>query len=184
MLKRLSAWITSSNSFMDLQHIIQELDRNKMIFNSLFENVERQIYLWKPAPEKWCLLEILCHLYDEEREDFRARVKHTLENCQQPMSPIDPAGWVTGRKYIEQNYSDVLKKFLSERQLSVDWLGQLKTPEWSNSYIHPQLGAMTAEIFLSNWLAHDYLHIRQITRTKYLYLENISKQDLSYAGKW
>lgn len=169
---------------MNLRYIIHELDRNKMVFNSLFENLEKQLYLWKPAPEKWCLLEIICHLYDEEREDFRARVRNTLENPEQLMTPIDPVGWVIERKYIEQDYSLVLQNFLFERQHSIDWLNLLKDPKWNNSYSHPQLGQMSAAMFLSNWLAHDYLHIRQITRTKYLYLENLTKQDLSYAGKW
>ncbi len=169
---------------MNLRYIIHELDRNKMVFNSLFENLEKQLYLWKPAPDKWCLLEIICHLYDEEREDFRARVKHTLENPEKPMPPIDPVGWVTERNYFEQDYSSVLQNFLLERFYSVEWLNQLKDAQWNNSYNHPQLGIFTAEKFLSNWVAHDYLHIRQIARTKYLYLENLTKQDLSYAGKW
>ncbi len=160
------------------------MDRNKIVFNSLFASLEKQLYLWKPAPEKWCLLEIICHLYDEEREDFRARVRHTLENPEQLMPPIDPVGWVTERKYIEQDYSLALQNFLSERQNSIEWLNLLKDPKWNNSYSHPQSGEISAAMFLSNWLAHDYLHIRQITRTKYLYLENLTNQDLSYAGKW
>ena len=169
---------------MNLRHIIRELDRNKIVFNSLFENLEEQLYLWKPAPDKWCLLEIICHLYDEEREDFRARVHHTLENPEKQMPKIDPVGWVMERKYIEQDYSMVLQNFLSERRYSVDWLSQLEDARWDNSYAHPQLGFITAKKFLSNWLAHDYLHIRQITKTKYLYLENLTGQDLSYAGNW
>ena len=169
---------------MDLNFSIQELTRNREIFKSFFENVEERMYLWKPGPEKWCLLEIVCHLHDEEREDFRARVKHTLENPGLPMPPIDPVGWVTQRKYIEQDYNAMLQKFLNERIDSVDWLKNLKQPQWENVYKHPQLGDLTAGMFLSNWIAHDYLHFRQITRTKYLYLQNLMSLDLSYAGKW
>ena len=169
---------------MNTLHIIQELGRNKVIFNSLFANLENQMYLWKPSPEKWCLLEIVCHLYDEEREDFRARVKHTLENPGLPMNPIIPVGWVTRRKYIEQDYKIVLQNFVSEREQSIDWLNKIENPKWDNTYEHPQLGELSAGMFLSNWLTHDYLHIRQIIRTKYLYLENATNEDLSYAGKW
>ena len=38
--------------------------------------------------------------------------------------------------------------------------------------------------FSPNWLAHDYLHIRQIIRLKFAYLQQLSKEDLSYAGNW
>jgi hypothetical protein len=39
-------------------------------------------------------------------------------------------------------------------------------------------------MIFANWLAHDYLHIRQILRLKYEYLKSISEEDLSYAGEW
>lgn len=169
---------------MNLPYIIHELDRNKIVFRALFENLEREFYLWKPSPKKWCLLEIICHLLDEEREDFRARVKHTLENPEMPMAPIDPVGWVLKRKYIEQDYENVLEKFLAERDKSVEWLSRLDDVKWDNIYYHAKLGDISAAMFLSAWLAHDYLHIRQITRTKYQYLKYISNNNLFYAGKW
>ncbi|MEP6584892.1 MAG: DinB family protein [Ginsengibacter sp.] len=169
---------------MDIQYISKELAKNKNIFKSIFENTEEQEYLWKPLPNKWCLLEILCHLYDEEREDFRARIQHTFENPAEPMKPIDPVGWVLERKYIEQDYKIILEKFLSERDKSVEWLNDLPNAKWNNIYYHSQLGEISAAMFLSAWLAHDYLHIRQITRTKYQYLQSLTGHDLSYAGKW
>jgi hypothetical protein len=140
--------------------------------------------MWKPNPEKWCLLEIVCHLYDEEREDFRARTKHTLETPNAPLPPIDPQGWVEARNYLQQNYHDKLNNFLTERELSVIWLQTLSNAKWDNAYEHPKLGRMTAKMFLANWLAHDYLHIRQITKVKFDYLKQLTNEDLSYAGNW
>lgn len=169
---------------MNILHVIQELSRNKVVFHSLFDKMYDQVFLWKPAPDKWCLLEILCHLHDEEREDFRTRLRHTLENPDAPMKRIDPAGWVLKRKYIEQDYPEVLNKFMNERDESIKWLNQLKDVPWNNIYHHPDLGDISAEMFLTNWLAHDYLHIRQISRTKYQYLKYISGHQLSYAGEW
>ncbi len=37
---------------------------------------------------------------------------------------------------------------------------------------------------MTNWLAHDLLHMRQIIKIKYLYLEQSSNVDLHYAGAW
>lgn len=169
---------------MDVQYISKELAKNKNIFRSIFENTEEQEYLWKPLPNKWCLLEILCHLYDEEREDFRARIQHTFEKPAEPVKPIDPVGWVLKRKYIEQDCKIVLRKFLSERDKSIEWLNDLPNAKWNSIYHHAQLGEISAAMFLSAWLAHDYLHIRQITRIKYQYLQSLTGHDLSYAGKW
>jgi len=164
--------------------IIEKLSLNAATFQSLFTGLFEEEYLWKPVPEKWCLLEVICHLYDEEREDFRGRLKQVLETPELPLPKIDPVGWVNERKYLEQNFSDMLSKFLGERKHSVEWLHSLKSPKWKNAYKHPKFGPLTAEMFLANWLAHDYLHFRQITFLKYHYLKTHFDTDLNYAGNW
>ena len=164
--------------------IISALKRNKDVFNAFLSGLPKGIYEWKPAPEKWCLLEIVCHLYDEEREDFRARLKHTFETPDAPMSSINPPQWVVDRKYMEQDYEEMLANFLLERDTSIAWLEGLQTPAWKNIHYHPTLGPLSAEKFLVNWLAHDYLHYRQITATKYFYLQAHADESLDYAGNW
>jgi len=164
--------------------IIEKLAGNRAVFTGLLKNKSRTEYLWKPKESKWCLLEIVCHLLDEEKEDFRTRVKQTLEKPSTPPPPIDPVNWVIQRKYIEQNYSEMVDRFLDERMKSIDWLQGLKNPDWSSSYRHPELGALTSEHFLTNWLAHDVLHFRQIIKLQYQYLKNSTEIDLIYAGSW
>lgn len=169
---------------MNYTLLIDQLERNKTLFYQLFHNASEEEYRWKPSPDKWCLLEIVCHLYDEEREDFRTRTKSTLETPEQALPMFDPVAWVTERKYIEQDYQQRLANFISERTQSVNWLRSLEKPNWQNAFQHPRLGPLSAHHFLSNWLAHDYLHIRQATKIKYGYLKVITSNDLSYAGNW
>lgn len=169
---------------MDHASIIRHLALNKHTFLALFSGTDKAQYSWKPNPEKWNLLEVLCHLYDEEREDFRARLKHTLETHSARMPKIDPPGWVIERKYAEQDYEGTLTKFLAERDSSIKWLNSLAKPEWKNIYLHPKAGELSAEMFLANWLAHDYLHFRQITKLKYDYLKAHAGVRFDYAGDW
>ena len=169
---------------MNDQKIIQELSRNKDIFKGLLLNVSKEEYLWKINTDKWCLLEIVCHLFDEEREDFRTRTKLVLQDPELPLPPFDPTAWPKDRAYIKQNYNDKVYNFLNERDQSIDWLQSLKDPPWNNAFLHPKFGDMSASLFLANWLAHDYLHIRQILTLKYKYLEQFSGVSLSYAGIW
>ncbi len=169
---------------MNYIEIINGLSRNRDVFNVLLTGLSEELYLWKPSPEKWCILEIICHVLDIEREDFRARTAYVLETRKGPLPPIDPQGWVESRNYIRQNYQGTLNGFLTERERSVNWLKNLVNPKWNSAYVHPKFGEMTASMFLSNWLAHDYLHIRQITKLKYDYLKQLTDEDLSYAGNW
>ena len=164
--------------------IIEELGRNRMVFRELLSGLSTAEYNWKPQADKWNLLEIICHLYDEEREDFRARTKGVLEDPGKPLVPIDPVRWVTERRYVEQNYEIMIDKWTNERSLSLDWLRSLVNPAWDNVHRHPKLGAMSAGTFLSSWLAHDYLHIRQIVRLKYQHLQYLTGESLDYAGTW
>lgn len=169
---------------MNTTYIIEELKRNKTVFNDLLKDLNKDMYTWKPFAEKWSLLEVVCHLYDEEMEDFRARVKHTLENPELPLTPIDPVGWVTERKYAERDYDTALQKFLSERDHSIAWLTTLTDPKWDNAHKHTKFGDLTAEMFFTSWLAHDYLHIKQITKIKYDYFKSVVGDRISYAGEW
>ncbi|WP_299437557.1 DinB family protein [uncultured Aquimarina sp.] len=167
---------------MNHKLIIEGLSRNQQVFEQLFRGISREEYIWKDKPSRWCLLEIICHLYDEEREDFRKRTKHILNAPNQQFEPIDPEGWVLKREYMKQEYDAMLNHFLGERKASINWLHSLVSPKWDTISIHPDFGEMTAQQFLANWLAHDYLHFKQITKLKLDYLEHISKESFSYAG--
>lgn len=170
---------------MNYTAIINQLEANHKTFEGLLHASSKEEITWRPEEGKWCLLEIACHLFDEEREDFRARVKHALETPDEKLSPIDPVGWVTARSYMSKDYETVVRDFLNERAQSVQWLRSLQNPNWKSFHNHPKFGPMSAQMFLANWLAHDYLHIRQIMRTRYHFLkQDAGNVPLGYAGEW
>ncbi len=166
------------------QHLFAELQKNISIFENLLNGASKDLYRWKQAPEKWCLLEIICHLYDVEKDDFRARLKLVLESPEIKPAPIFPDKWGLERKYMEQDFQEKLRHFLEERNKTTEWLQSLKNPKWDNACHHPDYADFSAKFYLTNWLAHDYLHIRQITQLKYDYLQEISGESVGYAGEW
>jgi ketopantoate reductase len=169
---------------MNTSFAIEELARNQTVFSVLLNGISPDEYLWRFQKDKWNLLEIVCHLYDEEREDFRARIKSVFKDPSKKLEPFYPETWVKDRKYAEQAYFLTLNNFLMERHDSIEWLESLQQPKWKNAYIHPKMGPVSASFLLNNWLAHDYLHIRQIIKLRYLYTQHISGESLDYAGKW
>ena len=167
-----------------MDFVIEQLSQNKVLFHNILKDCDEKMFLWKQSPEKWCLLEIVCHLYDEERDDFRFRTQWVLEKPNETPPPFDPINWVTEHRYIEQDYAEILDKFMDERQHSIDWLKTLENPKWDNAYEHTKMGTITAEYFFNNWLAHDYLHLRQILKLKFDYLKQRFGGNLNYAGAW
>lgn len=169
---------------MTNQDIVSELERNGNVFQSLLNGLSSDAYLWRPKPGKWNLLDVVSHMVDEEKEDFRARVRSVLFDPQQPLTPIDPEGWVTQRDYQSNGFEAKLDEFVQERNASILWLRSLENPKWENAFEHPKVGPVTAQLILENWLAHDILHIRQILGIKYKYLKTNTKNPLDYAGDW
>ncbi|MGB4849404.1 MAG: DinB family protein [Saprospiraceae bacterium] len=169
---------------MKPEEIIRHLEDNQFVFKALLNGKQSDEYHFRPDPSSWSLLEIICHLHDEEREDFRTRVKNTLDTPLLAPPSIDPQGWVKQRNYAGQNFEEKLNAFLIERDASIEWLKSLHEARWDNVYEHPTAGTFTAYSFLTNWLAHDYHHIRQINRRLYEYLKSESGVSLAYAGDW
>ena len=169
---------------MDYREIIISLKQNKEVFGTVLTGKTRAQYTFKPTPDKWCLLEVLCHLVEEEKEDFRARVEMVIREPNEALPTFDPTTWPISRNYMGQDYEKKITEFLSERDKSVAWLESLVEPQWDNTYQHPKLGPLSAKLFLANWLAHDYIHLRQLNRLAHEYLQQQSGIDLSYAGNF
>lgn len=169
---------------MDIEYAVKQLQSNKNVIFHLLNGSTEQEFKWKQTPAKWSLLEIICHLYDEEREDFRTRFMNVVETPDERPPSFDPVAWVTERKYAEQNFEEKLSFFLLEREKSITYLGKLKNPNLEQGYNYGDYGLVNGSFFLANWIAHDHLHIKQISRLKYDYCAFVSKQDIGYAGTW
>ena len=163
--------------------IIEHLHADGDVFKYLFKGVSDEQARWKSGEDKWSILEVINHLYDEEREDFRKRLELVLKNPEDLWPPIDPEGWVVQRKYNDRNLKQSLLNFFEERQKSLLWLNTLDLPDWQATYRHPKMGPMSAELILANWLAHDLFHIRQVTDLHFAYLtERVKLVALDYSG--
>ncbi len=170
---------------MNADKLIATLDANAQRIRPLIEGAGDDLVRWRPEPKHWSILEVAAHLLDEEREDFRARVDFLLHRPETKAPPIDPEGWVVARKYNERDPRDTLDAFLEERAHSVTWLRGLEAPAWDHSFTHPIGGTLHAGDILSAWVAHDLLHIRQLTRIHFLFVQEQAKPyHVHYAGDW
>lgn len=133
---------------MQIAQIIQALDNNSKVFRALFNFNNTNLLTYKPEEHSWCYLEIVGHLIDEEKEDFKARVAHCLHHINQPLRPITPTKWPLERQYLDQNFQKQVDVFLKERENSVVWFQkqlQLQDKQhWQATTINAQLGPISA----------------------------------------
>ncbi len=56
---------------MDIRFCTRQLIDNAERISALVRGITIQDARWQPEPGTWSILEVVNHLYDEEREDFR-----------------------------------------------------------------------------------------------------------------
>jgi hypothetical protein len=169
---------------MKLDHFTAQMEHNAETIRLLIRDVPDEQARWKPSPTSWSVLEVVNHLYDEEREDFRVRLDIMLHRTDEPLPKLDPEGCVVERRYNERDLKNSLDNFLRERQESLRWLRTLKSPEWDAVYKTTQL-KMTARDMFASWVVHDLLHMRQLVKLQWLYtIRELEPCKVDYAGSW
>jgi hypothetical protein len=169
---------------MNSTSLIQQLENQAAILHRFTQGISMEQARWKPEPGSWSILEVINHLYDEEREDFRHHLDDALHHPEKPWHRIAPQDWVTQRGYNERDLSWSVQNFQDERQLSLAWLRDLKEPDWQTVYAAP-FGPITAGDLLAAWVAHDLLHLRQLVELHWAYLKRAAAPyQVEYAGEW
>ena len=169
---------------MEFHILFQELQNSAEMIRTLLAGITQEEAQVKPSPESWSMLEVICHLYDLEREDFREHLDFILHRQNEEYHVIDPQSWVRERNYNEQDFMEMWGKFFTERQKSLEWLEEISNSDWDITY-ESIYGSVSAGEMFSCWIAHDNLHIRQLVELRRHRIENITKPyPIEYAGEW
>jgi hypothetical protein len=170
---------------MNPEYLTTQMARNAERVRLLALGISDEQARWKPDANSWSILEVVNHLCDEEREDFRVRLDHILHHPGKTWPSIDPQGWVTARRYNERDLDESVKNFVLARQESLDWLQSLGTPDWERAVETPWGGTIRAGDMFAAWTAHDTLHLRQLVELHHAYVVYLTQPYApDYAGDW
>jgi hypothetical protein len=161
----------------DIQATARQLAGNGAAIRGLVQNCSDAQAQWKPDPESWSMQQVMEHMYNEERIDFR---KHLREwyGAAQPEQYIAVADW-----------RQALERFLLEREASIEWLKTLEWPDWDATkqfrFGSGETYTFSAGEMLVSWVDHDYLHLRQIIELLHFWHEQqAAPYSVRYAGRW
>ncbi|MCB9898197.1 MAG: DinB family protein [Planctomycetes bacterium] len=151
---------------------------------ALLEGMSDDDARWRPAKGGWSIVEIVNHLADEETEDFRTRLRLTLETPEAEWPGIDPEGAVLARQHGEKPLAPSLARFADERSSSLAWLATLDDGvDLRRTHVHKVIGDLRAGDLLASWAAHDVLHLRQLgVRLHQLVAKHAAPYSTDYAG--
>src|SRR5262245_12431125 len=105
-----------------LAEVRRELARLPRILEAMLADLGPALWTASPAPAEWSPVEIVCHLRDEETEDFGARVRAIIDGAA-AFPPIDPERWAVERRYREDDPQAVLAALAGRRAATLAFLG-------------------------------------------------------------
>ena len=114
-----------------------------------------------PAPGKWSVREILCHLADCEIV-FAYRLRQTLAEPHHVIQPFDQDIWA--RNYAAYDAPAALAVFTAVRDFNTRLIASLPAEAFSKPVSHPERGAMTFQTIVETMGGHDLNHLAQIEK--------------------
>jgi hypothetical protein len=142
----------------------RRLGRLPDLLAALLADVDDESARRRPAPEEWSPVEIVCHLRDEEREDFGARLRTVLAGGPS-FARIDPPRWAVERRYREERLGEVLGVLVRLRRDSLAWLDTVDPAVLPRALPLGRGGPLSGLDLLAAWVAHDGLHVQQLAAT-------------------
>jgi hypothetical protein len=140
-----------------LSPAIALMEKTPQLLEMMLGGVAPDILLWKPAPDRWSISEVLSHLADCEDCLIERIRRFVLEDTPHLKEYEPPAeGFSAGAP------QEHLARFTFTRRELTQFLKTLPPDIGARTAQHSRLGLITLDQMLNEWASHDLGHVRQI----------------------
>jgi len=116
---------------------------------------------WHPAPDEWCVKDVIGHLIEAERRGFAGRIRIILSADSPTFERWDPPAVARLRGDCTKPVTVLLDELIALRQDSVTLVRGLREADLDRSGEHPTVGFLRVRDLLAEWVYHDRNHLRQ-----------------------
>ena len=121
---------------------------------------------YKPAPDKWCILEVLGHLADIEIV-YAYRLRQMLADKKPVIAPMDQNDWAQNLGYMDTPSAELIALYGLNRHANLRLLRRLKVADLEKSAYHPEIQKnVTVADLIEKIGTHGASHLEQIERLK------------------
>jgi hypothetical protein len=113
--------------------------------------------------EDWSVVEVICHLRDSEEASLQ-RTRLMRDQSNPMLSARDPAKLAVELNYASTSLDSALSAFLRFRADHIQELTGLRAEQWERTGEHPSVGQITISGMIAHLVAHDAIHLAQISR--------------------
>jgi hypothetical protein len=150
----------------DLKKHLDAAEKSPKQIAAAVSGLPEKTLRYKPAPNKWCILEILAHLADIEIL-YAYRMRQMLADRDPVIAPIDQDAWAKNLGYMESSPPELVALYGLNRHANLRLLRRLKVDDLQKSARHPELDhPVTVADYVQMMSKHGPNHLDQIERLK------------------
>ncbi len=145
--------------FLGDAHAHDVLEMTPITIARLIRNSDEAQLTRAPAPGKWSIRDMLCHLADCEIT-FAFRLRQTIAESHHVIQPFDQEAWAS--HYSALDAHDALEAFGASRRWNMLFIRAVGPEGETKAVRHPERGEMTFRTIVETMAGHDKNHLRQI----------------------
>ena len=150
----------------ELKNHIEIAEKSPKEIAAAVSGLAPDILRYKPAPEKWSILEILGHLADLEIV-YAYRLRQMLADEKPVIAPIDQDAWARHLGYGDAPAPELVAAYGLNRHANVRLLKRLKLSDLEKSAFHPEYQKnQTVGDIVERMSTHGANHLAQIETLK------------------
>jgi hypothetical protein len=149
---------------MDPADIAGVLEASGEAYVRTLKSLPDEVASWHPADGEWCVKECVGHVIEAEKRGFSGRIRIILgeQGSAEPDLPTwDRASVSHARKDCEREAGQLAEELATVRRESLELIRSLRPEQLSLGGNHPDVGRLTVDALLHEWVHHDGNHQRQ-----------------------
>lgn len=123
---------------------------------------------FSPAPGKWTVRQIVCHLLDSELVACM-RFRSVIAEDNPTLPAYDQDAWATNLHYEQRKLSPTMELFRKLRKTNYELLHDLPEEAFRRPAIHSETGPLTLLDLVKSYASHVENHARQIQEVRRFY---------------
>ena len=155
----------------ELRTCLDAAEKSPEMVASAVAGLDEATLGWKPAPDKWSILEVLAHLGDMEIM-YGYRLRQVIADKEPVFAPIDQNDWARHLGYGETAAAESVALYRANRVANLRLLKRVTPGQLDRGGFHPEL---KRQVTLAEWIeriaSHGTSHLGQIERLKQGYGE-------------
>ena len=151
---------------LELKQHLEAAEKSPKQIAAAVSGLPDKTLLYKPAPDKWCVLEVLGHLADIEVV-YAYRIRQMLADKKPVIAPMDGDDWARNLGYTETPPAELVALYGLNRHANLRLLRRLKPADLGKSAFHPELQReVTVAEMIEMMSVHGNGHLQQLERLK------------------